>query len=252
MYAIFISEFHSRQRAPTRTTAAAAVLVPSDDLAQFDRCWRLELIKNNLPVNEPYGWQKLAAERDARNASALRNLHNAAARMSGLGYVVAISGETWNSLPTATRRSFGSADTLCFLQVMRIVIDKLEECGETSPVSLRMQRDPGTLRASFDAVERLIAADTRASGRISTFAFVDPARDSHFAAIDLVLHTGMQRLMEPGVDAGVDDGSIPQPFPDNFALELWDKELVDRRLQSIEWGQPAQPAGRKRRRPSMP
>lgn len=235
-------------------TAAAALLVPMEDAPRFDRLWRLAMIRHDLPATEPEGWRKLAKARGPAAAAAVQEITGVASSMGGIGFVVAIGGKAWNDLPPATRRWFGSAAMLCFLRAMRIVIDKLEGSGDSSPIVLMLRRAPETLREGMDAAERLLAADTRARTRISTFSFVDGISDGHFAALDLLLFYGIERSA-----LGRELASHPQreqvgqpPFPGNLALELWNQAFISRHLESVDWARPSQPAVRKRKEANRP
>jgi hypothetical protein len=258
--AIFVDEYRSRRAGPSAVTAAAAWLVPSEEIAALDRRWRLHLLEHDLPAGEPSAWRRLAGahksvRKAARSSVALAELTRAAAGMSGLGFVVTIADGTWNELPSSVRRSFRSPDRLCFLRVMRIVVDRLEGCGQASPFELRMRRDDVGLRDRAEAVEQLLGADTRARDLISLLAFVSPRAAGHFDAIDMVVQTGLSRLqahIEKGEERAAAD---PLPFPPSFLLEHWDATFVSQSLESLEWGRldrPQPPGSRRRKDGDVP
>jgi hypothetical protein len=234
--------------ATAKVTAVAACLVPSEEIAGFDGLWRLLLMKHDLPASGPDDWCTLIEKHDTESTTALRELTGAASNLNGLGFVVAIGRKTWGELPQPTRRRLGSAQTLCFLRLMRIVVDKLEGCGESARIAVRLRLDMAARNSSMRDVQAMMAADTRARERIASLSFVNPRNASHFSAIDLVLQNGLQELTRTTELAPTQQASqlAQAAFPANFALELWNGDFVSRHLESLEWGQSQLPAVRKR------
>lgn len=230
-------------------TAAAACLVPSEEVARFDRLWRLRLLKHELSAADPGSWRKPTARSALSGQAAVRDLTDAVSAIDGLGFVVAIGAKSWSELPQPTRRGFGSARTLCFLRLIRIVFDKLEGSADSNRISLRLRLDMDAIGETMTAAERMMAVDSRARERLSCLAFVDPRSDSHFAAVDLVLHSGFQhsaRTREQGRSTP-EAGSSQPMFPSNFTLELWDGDFIARHLESLEWGGVLAPSGPRRK-----
>jgi hypothetical protein len=256
VFRCYVEQYSARKRDAAGLVVAGAWLVHEEDCKRFDRHWRHLLIRYGLPIRDPDAWSEIAKrQNDPASAGAVHRFATAAASGDRLGFVVAIRQETWGRFPQGMRRAIGSAETFCFLRLLRRVIDRLEEADDTSAISIMLRRDVDIPERRASAVASLFEMDSRAADRIALIGLVDPRRDCQFAATDLLVKTALATILA-ATTARADGRLLARtgmarllpPLPDNAALENWDDACAERRLHSLEWDLPSRSSRRRPKR----
>ncbi|MFM1816745.1 MAG: hypothetical protein RLZ98_3440 [Pseudomonadota bacterium] len=227
MLCVYAHAHKARWLGPAKTCAAACFVLPVEEVGAFNRRWRTHLLGCRFDVSRAVHWRDVAAAHEtvgeAQEAlAALSHLNEA------IGFMVAIRQSTWNNLDSA-RRLFKTAEQFCLLRLMRLVLDRIEETNEPSPLVLTFERDLKSFGQLVRTVSQMYELDSRATDRVQKVAFSDPRADYLFSALDLVMHLSV---------AGCPTAEPPMPptrFERHMTTEIWDDSFVENHWASFEW-----------------
>ncbi len=232
-----------------KTSVAAGWLGHTEERAAFDRHWRHQLLRLELPVTDPGSWSELLKRKGRQSASGLQQLASTATGGDRLGFVVALRDSTWKRCPDHVRDAYRNPADFCLLRMIRVILDRLEFADEKTLLAILLTRDLGIQSDSTAATTILFELDSRAAERIALVAFVDARRDAQFAATELLLQMSLRPIATTAASAPRrprNPVELPR-LPSNVWLEIWDDAYAERHLASLEWEVPDRAANRSAR-----
>lgn len=256
MLACYVDDGNDDTEGPRSITCSAAYLDGAAGSVQFSRLWRQLLLKHGLKLVSGRDWQSTVESKgwdDEQAQAVLSSFYDAISSEQLLGIAVAIDTRMWQKLRSRMRGlAIGSAEEFAFQRLIRLMLDRLEACGQSTPVTLVFDAEVRHLSRRTGSVRLMYQLERRASNCIPNIQFSYFDRQSHLQAVGLLAHFVRNSLLD-GSDSAQHLKSLTalpdaSGTPAAAIFEFWDHQYVKKWLDSIEMQAGTPGSAPKRRR----
>lgn len=227
-----------------RIICAAGYIAPPSVLNSFQEIWKLFLVKHNLEwlhmkdfMNDKSSEYAYLGWDWPKKKSVLEDFSGAIKMNHLIGFGVSIDAEAWRKMPSHITKQFGTAQELCFMRILRMVVERLKRSCPDERVSIIFDCDQTFAPARFQRYLRLREYDEAASQFLSSFTVADPRVYLALQAADLLAWETRKDLLRQ-IDGHESRPEfkhmmlvLPGFFPD-YTAELWTEEALQREFNS--------------------